>query len=381
LNSPADAPTDAPQVGAIVWDHVTGYVEATVGGLAWSQTRFDRATQACRQPGSAFKPIVYAAAIEAGAITPGTALRDAPIAEYDEERNVHWKPTNSGHAFRGVALAHDALASSLNAPAVDVLDRVGAERVIDLARRLGIRTELADVRPMALGASCVVPLELAGAFATLARGGRRPTPVFVTRVVRGDRVLLDRASPYDPSLAPARRLDRLIAAQSTPATGSAALDEASAYLVTRMLADVVKRGTATTARGLGRPAAGKTGTTNDNTDAWFVGFTDRVTAAVWVGHDDPARSLGPRRDGAHAALPLWMRLVRAAEGDRPPQPVLRPAPSGLERVYIDRETGYVAEPGASGAVELYFKAGTVPTQHVGRVNEVPTDLGRLSREF
>src|SRR5690606_31190432 len=129
------------------------------------------------QPGSAFKPIVYAAAIEANAITPATALRDAPIAEYDEDLDVHWKPTNTGRAFRGVVLAQDALALSLNAPAVDVLDRVGAARVGDLARRLGITSNLADVRPLALGASCVLPSELAGAFAAFARGGRRAEPV------------------------------------------------------------------------------------------------------------------------------------------------------------------------------------------------------------
>ena len=170
-----------PEVGALVWDVHIGYVEAVVGGRGWETSRFDRATQACRQPGSAFKPVVYAAALEAGVITPGTPLRDAPIAEYDDKRDVHWKPHNSGHGFRGVALAEDALALSLNAPAVDVFDRVGGARVIALARRLGITTELANVRPLVLGASCVVPLELAGVFASFARGGRTVAPVFVVR--------------------------------------------------------------------------------------------------------------------------------------------------------------------------------------------------------
>src|SRR5205814_3509961 len=129
-------------------------------GRAWGPDRFDRLLGSCRQPGSAWKPIVYGAALDAGAITPGTALRDAPIAEYDEVTNVHWKP-KSGNKFRGIVLAADAFAASLNAPAIDVVDRVGTRRAIAFARRLGITTPIADLRPMALGASCVKPIELA----------------------------------------------------------------------------------------------------------------------------------------------------------------------------------------------------------------------------
>ena len=368
-----------PQVAALLWDHQTGYIEATIGGSSWTESQFDRATQACRQPGSAFKPLVYAAAIAADAITPGSALRDAPISEYDEELGVHWKPTNSGRPFRGVALAHDALAASLNSPAVDVLDRVGSERVVNLARRLGIDTRLAEVRPMALGASCVIPLEIARAFSAFARDGSIADPIFVTRVVRKGRPLFDRASPRDPTIAPGRRLDRLVARLTARATE--ALDERTAFLISSMLRDVVRRGTATAARNLGRPAAGKTGTTNNNTDAWFVGYTGRALAAVWLGYDDPALTLGKSDDGARAALPLWKRLVRAAEGDRVAVAVPGEPPPGLVSARIDRETGLLAQPGAGGAVDLYFKRGTEPTQRVGQVDGVPTGLGRTSREF
>ncbi len=368
-----------PQVAALLWDHQTGYIEATIGGSSWKQSKFDRATQACRQPGSAFKPLVYAAAIAADAITPGTALRDAPISEYDEELGVHWKPTNSGRAFRGVALAHDALVASLNAPAVDVLDRVGSKRVVDLARRLGIDTKLAEVRPMALGASCVIPLELARAFSAFARDGTIAEPIFVTRVVRQDRTLFDSASPRDPAVAPARRLDRLVAKLTNLETQ--VLDRRTAFLISSMLRDVVLRGTATAARNLGRPAAGKTGTTNNNTDAWFVGYTGRALAAVWLGHDNPAITLGKTDDGARAALPLWRRLMKAAEGDRVAVAVPGEPPPGLVSARIDRETGLRAQPGAGGAVDLYFKRGTEPTQRVGQVDGVPTNLGRTSREF
>lgn len=407
-----------PEVGALVWDHRTGYVEATVGGRDFGQSRFDRATQACRQPGSAFKPIVYAAAIERDVITQGTPLRDAPIAIYDLDTEQYWKP-RSARTFRGVVLAQDALAASLNPPAIDVFDRVGFEPVVGLARRLGITAPLADVRPLALGASCVAPIELAGAFAVFARQGTRVDPVFVTRVRRGEDVLVDRASPYDPALPASQRLDRLTgiltapvpaldgepavgqagavsagdaaghvtragagpAPLSAPVTGARALDRASAFLISDMLTAVIQRGTATDARRLGRPVAGKTGTTNENTDAWFVGYTGRVVAAVWVGHDDPAKTLGPRQDGSHAALPLWIDLVRLAERGRAERPVPGAPPPGLERVRVDQETGFLARPGAGGAAELWFKPGTAPTQEAGQLVDLPADLGRLSREF
>jgi len=368
-----------PQIGVLLWDQQTEYVEAVVGGLRWEESRFDRSSQGCRQPGSAFKPLVYAAALAADVITPGTPLRDAPIAEYDERRDVHWKPRNSGREFRGVALAQDALASSLNAPAVDVMDRVGAARVIELARKLGITTRLDDVRPLALGASCVIPIELAHAFSVFARGGRGAQPVTVVRVRRDSEVLFDRASPYDPWIDPARRLDRLAATAGLAAEPE--LDRETAFMVTSMLRDVVERGTGNAARALGRPAAGKTGTTNDNSDAWFVGFTARLLAAVWVGHDDPSHVLGPQRDGARAALPLWIELVALAEGTRRPLPVLPDPPPGLVRAVVDRENGLLAEPGAGRAIELWFRRGTEPTIRSGEAPGVPVDLSRASREF
>jgi len=375
------------QVAALLWDHRTGYVEALVGGRAWDPDRFDRARQSCRQPGSAWKLLVYGAALEQAAITPGTALRDAPIAEYDERTGVHWKP-KSGNRFRGVVLAQDAFAASLNAPAIDVLDRVGTAAVIALAKRLGIATAVADVRPMALGASCVKPIELARAYAVIARGGWAIAPRFAVRVRRGDAVLFDAAVPEDPWLDPARRFDRIAAtAGAAPderigaaSRGGPLVDEQVAFQLQDMLAAVVQRGTATDARALGRPAAGKTGTTNDNTDAWFIGFTGRVLGAVWLGFDDPARKLGRDGDGSHAALPLWMRAVRAAEGARPDVPVPGAPPPGLERVTIDRETGLLSAPGAPG-LPLWFRVGTAPVEVSGTPGTSPTDFGRSAREF
>jgi len=373
------------QVAAIVWDHRTGYVEALVGGRAWGPDRFDRMLQSCRQPGSAWKPLVYGAALESAAITPGTALRDAPIAEYDEVTNVHWKP-KSGTRFRGVVLAQDAIAASLNAPAIDVFDRTGAASVIRLARRLGITSDLAEVRPMALGASCVKPFELARAFAVIARRGWSIAPRFAVRIRRGAEVLFDGAVPEDPWIDPARRFDRFAATAGTEpdarisADGGQLVDERTAFQLQDMLVAVIARGTATAAGSLGRPAAGKTGTTNDNTDAWFVGFTGRALSAVWLGFDDPAHKLGREGDGRRAALPLWIRAIRSAEGSRPEVAIPGTPPADMERVTIDRETGLIAAPGAGG-LPLWFRAGTAPTEVSGQPGTSPTDFGRSTREF
>ncbi len=375
-----------PEAAALIWDHRTGYVEAMAGGRRWSDSQFDRLTQACRQPGSAWKPVLYAAALIDGAITAGTPLRDAPIADYDEVTGVHWKP-RSGNHFRGVALAADALASSLNAPAIDVLDRVGPGPVIALARRLGITTPITGLQPMALGASCVKPMELARAYAIFARRGWDVVPRTILRIRRGDDVLYDDAAPEDPWLDPGRRLDRLAAiagldpAERVGATGGALIEAPRAFILDDLLTGVIRRGTATAARALGRPAAGKTGTTNDNTDAWFVGFTARIVGAVWVGHDRPSLTLPPHADGAHAALPTWMHLIAAAEGTRPPGPVPGPPPPGVEQVRVDRETGLRSAPGAGGGLALWFVTGTAPAERADEPAAAGVDSARTAREF
>ena len=331
---------------------------------------------------------VYGSALAAGAITPGhpTPPRQPSISEYDEVTNTHWKP-KSGTKFRGVVLAEDAFASSLNAPAIDVFDRVGPAPVIAFARRLGITTPISELRPMALGASCVKPIELARAYAVIARRGWAIAPRFVVRVRRGDDTLFDAAVPEDPWLDPARRFDRIADTagadpdQRVGASGGQLVDDPIAFQLQDMMSAVVVRGTAAAAgASLGRPAAGKTGTTNDNTDAWFVGFTGRVLAATWIGFDDPTHKLGTEADGAHAALPLWMRAVRAAEGERPRVAVPGDPPAGMVHETIDRESGLLAAP-HTGGVELWFRKGTAPTEVSGQPGTSPADFGRTAREF
>lgn len=377
-----------PELAALWWDVRTGYIEALRGGNDWRQSQFDRALQACRQPGSAWKLLVYGAALEAAAITPGTPLLDAPVTEYDEVENVFWKP-KSGDRFRGVVLAQDAFAASLNAPAIDVLGRTGGARVIDFARRLGITTPIVDGGPLALGASCVKPLELAHAYAVVLRGGWDVAPRLVVRVRRGEAVLFDAAVPEDAQLATAARFDRAAAVSGLPpderlaVTAAAAgrgplLDERVAFQLRHMLRAVVERGTATAARRIGREVLGKTGTTNDNTDAWFVGASARLLGAVWIGFDDPVKNLGPGGDGAHAALPWWLDGLRAAEGKRPAAKILPPPPAGMEAVRIDRESGLRAT--VSG-LELWFREGSAPTEQAGAPSPISPDYGRTTREF
>lgn len=367
-----------PELAAVVWDHRTDYVALSLGGRDFGESEFDRAYQACRQPGSALKPIAYAAALEMDAITAGTPLRDAPIVEYDAELGVFWKPDAGGGRYRGVALARDALAHSLNPPAVEVYSRAGGRRVRALAERLGIETELEPVAPLALGASCVVPIELTAAFATWPRGGVAGDPIYVKRVTRAGEVLIDRTSPLDPDLPAGDRLARLAA--TTAEEPPRVQDERTSFIMVDMLRAVVERGTGAGARALGREAAGKTGTTNRYADAWFVGFSAGATGTVWLGHDDPARSLGAGRTGGEVALPLWVDVMDLAVGDRPQRPLVGEAPAGVIEVRVDPETGLLAAPGGPGE-RIFFKRGTEPTERADAPRARGSDLGDLSREF
>ena len=339
-----------PNLAVMVVDYEAGLIKAMIGGTSFSGDVFNRATQACRQPGSAFKPLVYGAALSLGRITPATQLRDGPIAMWDEDMKLFWKPSNSGRSFKGMAVAHDALAQSLNTPTIEVFDKIGAEAVINFSKKLGITSRLVSVRPLALGASCVPMNELLGVYATIANEGLQHPFKLVDLLEQNGTELFRQRWPKKNAT---ELSDEVIDSKRQ------VMDERVAFQLKAMLRSAVKRGTGVAAKKLGLPAAGKTGTTNGNTDAWFVGFTDRHVAAVWIGHDDPATPLGRGQDGSHAALPLWVKIMKAVEGQREAGEILANPPDGLTKARIDMESGDLA--GRGPGQELFFISGTEPT--------------------
>jgi penicillin-binding protein 1A len=281
----------APEGAALVMEAQTGYVRALVGGSDFARSEFNRALNARRQPGSAFKPFVYLAALEAGR-SPADVLEDVPV-RYVSAGKV-WAPENYDGKFRGPVSLHQALEESINVPTIRLLEEIGVPRVIDAARRAGIRSPLPQDLTLALGSGDVTLLELTAAYATLANQGVRMEPIFVRYVTDAQGRLLEENIPE----------------------GREAVDPGIARTLTHMLRGVIQRGTGIGARVLGRPLAGKTGTTNDFSNAWFVGYTPSIVGAVWLGYDLP-RSLGHDETGARAALPVWLAIMRAALRDQP----------------------------------------------------------------
>jgi penicillin-binding protein 1A len=274
--------------GALVAiDHSTGEIKAMVGGYDFELSKFNRATQALRQSGSGFKPLLYTAAIEAG-LRPDTMIEDVPI-------NINgYAPANYDNTFRGPITLREALKDSRNIPAVQVLRRIGFEPLIPLVRRFGITEVIQPYLPIALGATDIPLLEMTSAYSTFPNGGVRITPRLINRVMDYDGGILEENFPEPHDVIPTD----------------------TATVMVDLLEEVVRSGTATRAQSLGRPTGGKTGTTNDNTDAWFLGFTPTLTAAVWVGFDEKV-SLGNGETGGRAALPIWLSFMQDVHQDVP----------------------------------------------------------------
>lgn len=317
----------------------TGEILAMVGGRSYSTSQWNRCTQARRQVGSVFKPVVYAAALapQSGpVITLASVVADEPLQV--ETPDGLWEPVNYDKEFRGPVLVRDALERSLNVPAARVGQAVGIGEVVEMARRLGVESPLPPVPSLALGTAEVSPLEVATLYATFANGGLRPTP-------RSFIGLLD---------------DRAVGKEQWPLAGSRrVLDPGTSYLVTSLLEGVVDRGTGAgiRARGLRGPIAGKTGTTDDEYDLWFVGFTPELVAVVWVGYDEPQPIGVPSSRGA---LPIWADFLSEVTGD-----VVRGAftkPSSVERIEIDPATGARAMAGCPERRVEYFLEGTLPRE-------------------
>jgi penicillin-binding protein 1A len=367
-----------PKVEGVLLSHEldSGYARAMVGGWDFDRSQFNRAVHGCRQPGSVFKPIVYGRALEKG-LTPATVLSDTPIKILKRGGEV-WAPKNADNDFSGFLLMRDALARSRNLPSVEVFRYVGAGDAARMAYRLGITTPMTETEALSLGASCVKPWDMARVYGTFARRGVRMEPRVVLTVRRGGQVLEDRGHFADPQAPALARLDRLVRFGMEPP--QRIMEETHAYMLLHMLRAVVYAGTAYGATELGVPAAGKTGTTNAY-DTWFMGFTESVLTAVWVGADGNERPVGQRESGGRVALPIWLDYMRFALKDRPQGGVTGEIPEGIEIKRIDRELGLLSQTGEPG-VDLPFVEGSAPEQVApDRTTRAVERVDRLSSDF
>jgi len=349
---------DELETALVALDPRTGAIRALVGGRRGVQHGFNRALEAQRQPGSAFKPFVYAAALAAG-YTPATLVDDSPVEIEDQGRI--WRPENFGGEYAGPLTLRRALMRSANAATVRLSQAVGERRVVALARRSGIRSRMDPVPALALGALEVTPLELAAAYAPFANGGFSVRPYLIERIEAGDGSVLWRA----PVLEPQR-----------------VLEEADAFQITSMLRSVVDEGTGHLIREMGvrGPVAGKTGTTNNGADVWFIGYSPSLVASVWFGYDAPRR-IAPNASGGRLAAPAWARFYLGGWRERSTAEAWSPPGSLVERT-IDAYNGELASEWCPVTRSEWFKPGTEPTQ-LCREHEAPLldQLERLGRKL
>ena len=341
--------------GLIAIDPTLGAIRAMVGGYDFSRSEYNRAVQAHRQPGSAFKPLIYATAMSQG-LSPATQILDAPVVYEQQEEDKIWKPENYGRRFHGMVSLRDALAHSHNLATVRLLDKVGVKNVIEFSRTVGLTSPLPADLSLALGSSSVGLMELTSVYGVFLNKGNLVAPFAIKLVKDNTGMVLEVAEPESHEV----------------------IEKETAYLITNMMEDVVQKGTGQAARVLNRPIAGKTGTTNDYVNAWFIGGTPNLVAGVYVGFDD-RRSLGERETGAHAALPIWINFMREALNQLPVVPF--EIPDGVTFVKVDSSTGLLESEqegeGQKGTVELFVK-GSEPTQTAQRRLD-PTDFYKLDQ--
>jgi penicillin-binding protein 1A len=311
----------------------TGFIRALIGGYDFVKSDFNRAVYAKRQPGSAFKPIIYASALDHG-YTPASIIMDEPVT-YPGGLKGDWSPANYDHKFYGPTTLREALTYSRNVVTVKLVDEVGINNVLDFARNIGIQGDIPRDLTLALGSLSVSPLELALCYSVFANHGMKVNPIAIKYVEDSKGRVLESNEP---------EAEEVIAPQT-------------AFLITSMMEDVVKHGTGWRAKELGRAVAGKTGTTNEYRDAWFVGYTPNLTAAVWVGFDD-TRPLGSQETGARAASPIWVSFMKNFLIGEPEDFTV---PEGIVSYTIDPSTGLLTKDESSGVRE-YFRTGTEPKQ-------------------
>ncbi|HIJ81133.1 MAG TPA: PBP1A family penicillin-binding protein, partial [Desulfuromonadales bacterium] len=329
--------TPEVQAALVSIDPRSGGVKAMVGGYDFRKSQFNRAVQAKRNAGSAFKPIIYAAALDKG-MTPATIIEDAEV-EYPDGAGGIWKPKNYDHAFRGPVTMREALTYSINIASVKILDQIGAPYASEYAKRMGFTSPIPANLALALGAATISPFELTAAYAVFANKGVLVPPVFITKVTDSEGTVL----------------------QETPATVPIpVLPPETAYVITNLMQSVVASGTGHRASVIGRPVAGKTGTTNEAKDAWFVGYIPQLVTGVWVGYDQE-RSLGAGGSGGQAAAPIWGDFMQKAVTNMPLEDF--DAPENVSFVLINPRTGKLAKEGTPGAVMECFIKGTEPSTY------------------
>ncbi len=320
----------------LVLDPRQGAIKAMVGGYDFQRSKFNRATQARRQPGSAFKPFVYATAFDMG-LTPATVLEDTPVSYpmVIEEEIFEWAPENYDRKYRGPVTLRQALEKSINIVAVKLIEQIGVEPVIRTARRLGIQSDLRPEFGLALGASEVSLLEMVSAYGVFAAGGYRTEPYAIKKVLDSKGVVLEEWFP-EPHVV---------------------LRPETAFVLTHVLEGVVERGTGKRAKVLERPLAAKTGTTDKATDVWFIGYTPSLVAGVWIGYDI-TRSLGPHATSAQLAVPIWIDFARTILHGAPLE-YFQPPP-GVVPIFANYTTGEPTTAHDPDAIQEYFIQGTEP---------------------
>jgi len=347
-----------PQIngGLVAMDPHTGRVLAMVGGFSFDRSKFNRATQAKRQPGSAFKPIVYVAALDKG-FTPATRILDAPFVIDQGPGLPKWRPANYTKKFYGPSTMRLGIEKSRNLMTVRLAQTIGMDVVADYSRRFGVTPNMPEQLSMSLGAGETTLLDLTTAYAMIVNGGRKVTPTLIDRVQdrNGKTIFRHDLRACEQCRAEAWQ-DQAV--PIIPDTRERITEPTSAYQMVSMLHGVVQRGTGRRIRSIGKPLAGKTGTTNDSNDTWFIGFSPDLAVGVFAGFDTP-RTLGKREQGASVAAPMFKEFMAKALEDQPAIPFR--IPPGIRLVRIESASGRLARAGDRSVILEAFKPGTVPT--------------------
>ena len=350
--------TPIAEAALICLETTTGHVKAMVGGLDFSKSQFNRAIQARRQPGSAFKPVIYTTALDNG-FNPSSIIIDAPFISPigGEEEEKLWKPKNYKEKFFGPTPFRTGLIKSRNVITIKILEKVGVNHAIDYAKQMGIESPLNADLSLALGSSGTSLLELTRAYSVFANNGMLVKPVFITKIVDRNGETLEENQP----------------------SFTEAISTETAAVMTDLLQAVVQEGTGWRVKALKRPVAGKTGTTNDLRDAWFLGFTPSVVTGVWVGYDD-RKPMGKGETGSRAASPIFLYFMREILKGMPKEPFLHP--EGVVVAKIDAKTGLLASPFSEKTCFQVFKKGTEPADYSPKPDQgKPGQFFQLDMDF